>query len=244
MAYILIEYGESGSYQSVVLPVNPEELIFQRQSGSQTTSVINVGEVPLPGKSNLMLFTVDTFIPKNPNSPFNSTSSDKLHAGDTEFWKGLFNRFLESNERIVVSLIGIRNPGVLDSRVPATVVKFDYGWQGSDGDMRVVIDFREHRTITISTTKFEPSPTPLKQEIIIGSVVVCYGDPYKKPSKSGKKKKENKTIRKVTSIKKEAKCPYLIKTLSNKTIGWMQEADVTLKDVITASELITMRADS
>jgi hypothetical protein len=229
MAHIMIEYGDSGSYQSVIIPVNPEELIFQRQSGSSTSEVINVGEVPLPGKPNLALFTVDTFLPTDLDSPFNSATSDKLHAGDAEFWKGLFNRFLESGEMITVSVIGIREDNVVDTRMPVTVIRFDHGWQGTDKDMRMTVDFREYREITIVTAHYEPAPTPVKKQIQVGSTVICNGYPYKKSNRTGKKGKQKKTTRKVSAIKKGAKCPYYIKTLSKKAVGWMQAKDVKLK---------------
>jgi hypothetical protein len=248
--YVQISYGANGSYKSVVLPVNPEEVRVQLRSGSGSAVVVGVGEVPIKSEAQLAGLVIETFIPTDPDSSFNSIDSDKTHAGDTDFWRDLFTEFLRNSKKYAISLqvIGITAKGVIDIDMDVYVSGFDYAWVGGSSDMLITVEFKQDIDLLIKKSKVKKSSSTSsskssskstnkssavkssnkKKKIQVGSKVTVTGYLYKDSYGTGRGQMETKTTRKISIISSGRKCPYHVTTLSGGARGWVAASSVKL----------------
>ena len=240
MSYIMFEYGSSGKRKSIILPVNPEELMIDRDDISETVNVINRGEIPIPSKTGLIRATIETFIPKSATSPFLSVKSKKTHAGDIPYWRKKFKAFHQKGTVITVSVVGVRTSKSIDTRFDATVTSFSYGWIGGTQDLQISVGLRQYRPIEVKIwtkkkkkkkskkSSKKTSSSSKKGTIKVGSRVICTGYLYRQSDKTGRGGKESKAIRVVSVYKRGAKAPYHVKTTGGGSRGWMEAKDVRL----------------
>jgi len=231
-SWIQFTYGEGGRYVTDVLPVNPEELTISQRDGSTSYDIVGVGETPVTGKTALRTFVITSMFPSSSSDPLMTTASTGRgkHPGDYTWWRNKFRSLHAAGTVVTVAGYNLLAVGAENFSIRATITAVDETYTGSDTSLGLSVEWREWRAIPVLSTGGSGSSSSNKKgSIKIGSTVVCSGTLYK--DSAGKKKagkKEKKAKRKIKSIKKGAKKPYQVKTLTGKTRGWLGKSEVKL----------------
>lgn len=119
------------------LPVLPDTLSFQLQTGSVVSETVRLGEVSILRDRKLTTFSISSFFPRHPDRSFIRTL-DEFKA--PEFYVELFTGCMESKIPMNFVLTGIKSKPFYVS-----IDSFEYSFTAQDEDVNYTLTLREYR---------------------------------------------------------------------------------------------------
>lgn len=177
--------GEDGF--QFLLPVNPEEIKVVENHNINVISVLNAGEVPLPGFDQLQKINFESFFPsKKDGNYIGSQIQDPLQ---------LVNKLREwrrGNKAVQVTIIGLFGKAIEGGNLNRLfyIEKFELtGKYGYESDVPYSISFVEYR-------RLQPKKLEIKKEEPAKTVVEKPAEQAERPKETPPKKEEAKSTKK------------------------------------------------
>lgn len=234
MIEIFIEFKN----QVVALPVNPEEIILNRESNNETTEIVSLGEINILKTVKLATIEFDCFFPPNKNASYVLTKGDFR---GPNFYIDFFNKIQKSKQpcRFVVSGTQIN--------MLCSIETFSYGVKsGPSGEIYYTLAVKEYREYGVKEVKVidygdnrpkvknintgqsvQPKAIkPTKKEVYAGCTVIVNGQLHRDSYGAGPGQWRNNFKGKINFINLKGSHPYHVTTMSGGWQGWV------LKDAV------------
>ncbi|SEN73552.1 hypothetical protein SAMN04488134_101772 [Amphibacillus marinus] len=228
-----IEY----SGQIAHFPVNPESVVFSKNSSNESTEIVGLGEINVLGITSLGEMTFESFFPGFRHASYVRTKN--------KFWNP--KRYIDLIEKIRRQKKPCRF--VITHTLINTLVSiesFEYEYRaGEENDVYFSITLKEYRPYDAkfvkvvqqvsrpTTPKVTKKPTKSKstnKQVTTGSTVIVNGRLHRDSYGAGPGQTEKNARRKVNFIKKGRKCPYHVTNLNGGWRGWVTASSVRRVD--------------
>lgn len=146
----IIELSVDNRSEVIKLPINPKTVEITSKQLNQTITLLEMGEVNLPGDCGLKRTKFSSFFPSE-NSPFSSRAEDtpKGYITMLDEWK---------TSKKVVRVI------VTDMDINLTMLMDELNYSGNEGDEDIyyTMSFSEYVTLNVPTVNITPRQTPFQ----------------------------------------------------------------------------------
>lgn len=142
----------------IVIPVLPQEIPVSYSADHKTYNILDIGEIIVPGKRNLMKVSFKSYFPGNENDPLISGKPFKKPSYYIEQFENALN--LDARVNLTICRYDTSGKQIYDTNINAVIEDFkaiDKG--GEPGDIYYEISFREYRD-------YSPIPVLLQTQIV------------------------------------------------------------------------------
>lgn len=238
MTEIFIEYDN----RVVALPVNPEELMLQRDGNNETLEIVSLGEINMLKAAKLASISFECFFPPNADASYVSTKGDFRSPNFyIDFIESIRNakkpcRFIVSETRInLLASIETFDFGIKAG--PAGEIYYALGLKefANYGVKEVkVTDYGSNRPKTknvntgVSVTKPKP-PAPAKKSVYAGCTVIVNGQLHRDSYGAGPGQWRRNFRGKINFINQKGSHPYHVTTMDGGWQGWVLASAVEVQ---------------
>lgn len=238
MAEIFIEYDN----RVVAFPVNPAELMLQREGNNETTEIISLGEINMLKAAKLASISFECFFPANANGSYVLTKGDFR---PPNFYIDFIEVIRKAKKpcRFIVSDTKIN--------ILASIETFNYGIKaGPLGEIYYTLALKEYVSYgvkevkttdygsnrpktknvnaTVSVTNPKP-PAPTKKSVYAGCTVIVNGQLHRDSYGAGPGQWRRNFRGKINFINLKGSHPYHVTTMDGGWQGWVLASAVEVQ---------------
>lgn len=207
------------------LPVTPPEITVQRAGKNDKTEVVKLGEIKIIRDTALAALAISSFFPATAVNPAVNTKGE--FSAPDEYIQ-FFEKIRVDKKPCFMVITG------LELAMKVSIDNFEWGIEGGDNDVQYSLSLGEfkdyvirpvvsaaNKTQPVATATNETARESTSEGICIGQTVLVNGQLCRDSRGNGPGQSEAGTTRRITLIRKEDPCPYLVATLDGLWRGWV-----------------------